>query len=165
MNRIYSIIEFAKHGRLDIIKEIIENNPLHPIDERDKHGKTPFIYAAQNNYLNVLEFLLEEGANINVIDIYGNNALSLAIGCGSFETAKYLLKLGISANSTFNGQPIIHMAILAENIDIIDKLLNYNADPTVSNHQGFDAQQMGKRCLTSNNYAKFNQLLIEHGWI
>ena len=165
MNRVYSIIEFAKHGRLDIIKEVIDDNPLHPIDERDKHGKTPFMYAAQNNYLNVLEFLFEEGADINVIDIYGNNALGLAIGCGSFEAAKYLLNLGISANSTFNGQPLIHIAILAEHIDIIEKILDCNADPTVSNHQGFDGQQMAKRCLSSDNYNRFNQLLIEHGWI
>ncbi len=165
MNKVYSIIEFAKHGKLDIIKEIIEDNPLHPIDERDTHGKTPFIYAAQNNYLNVLQFLKEEGADINVIDTYGNNALGLAVGCGSFEAAKYLLQLGASANSTFNGQPIIHIAILAENIDIIERLLDCGADPTVSNHQGFDGQQMAKRCLSSEKYNQFNKLLIEHGWI
>jgi ankyrin repeat protein len=165
MNRIYSIIEFARQGRLDIIKEIIEDNPLHPIDERDKHGKTPFIYAAQNNHLNVMEFLLEEGADINIVDNYGNNALGLAIGCGSFEAAKYLLKLGLSADSRFNEQPVIHVAILAENMEIIEKLLDNNADPTVSNTQGFDGQQMAKRSLGSGQYNKFNELLIEHGWI
>lgn len=165
MNKVYSIIEFAKHGRLDIIKEIIEENPLHPIDERDIHGKTPVIYAAQNNYVNVLEFLVEEGADINVIDKYGNNALGLAIGCGSFEAAKYLLGLGISPNSTFNGQPIIHIAILAENIDIIENLLCCDADPTLSNSQGFDGQQMANRCLSSDKYDIFTNLLIEHGWI
>jgi ankyrin repeat protein len=165
MNRVYSIIEFARQGRLDIIQEIIEDNPLHPIDERDKHGKTPFIYAAQNNYVNILEFLMEEGADINVVDTYGNNAVSLAIGCGSFEAACYLLTLGVSANSTFNGQPLIHIAILAENIDIIERLLDCNADPTVSNAQGFDGQQMAKRCLPSDKYDRFNGLLIQHGWI
>jgi ankyrin repeat protein len=165
MNRVYSIIEFARQGRLDIIQEIIEDNPLHPIDERDKHGKTPFIYAAQNNHVNILEFLTGEGADINVLDSYGNNALGLAIGCGSFEAAKYLLNLNVSTNSTFNGQPLIHIAILAENIDIIERLLDCNADPTVSNHQGFDGQQMAKRCLPGDKYDRFNSLLIEHGWI
>ena len=165
MNKLHSIIEFAKLGRLDIIKEIIEDNPLHPIDERDKHGKTPFIYAAQNNYVNVLEFLVEEGADINVFDTYGNNALSLAIGCSSFEAAKYLLNIGASPNSKFNGQPVIHIAILAENIDIIETLLDYGADPTMSNPQGFDGQQMAKRCLSNDKYDRFNSLLIEHGWI
>jgi ankyrin repeat protein len=165
MNQVYSIIEFAKLGRLDIIQDIIEDNPLHPIDERDKHGKTPFIYAAQNNYVNILEFLRGEGADINIVDSYGNNALGLAIGCGSFGAANYLLKLGVSANSTFNGQPLIHIAILAENIDIIENLLDYDADPTVSNSQGFDGQQMAKRCLSSDKYDRFNSLLIKHGWI
>jgi ankyrin repeat protein len=165
MNRFYSIIEFARQGRLDIIQEIIEDNPLHPIDERDKHGKTPFIYAAQNNHVNILEFLRGEGADINVVDTYGNNALGLAIGCGSFEAAHYLLTLGVSANSKFNGQPLIHIAILAENIDIIERLLVCDADPTVSNSQGFDGQQMAKRCLPSGKYDIFNGLLIEHGWI
>jgi len=165
MNRVYSIIEFARQGRLDIIQEIIEDNPLHPIDERDKHGKTPFIYAAQNNHVNILEFLTGEGADINVVDSYGNNALGLAIGCGSFEAAHYLLNLNVSTNSTFNGQPLIHIAILAENIDIIERLLDCGADPTVSNHQGLDGQQMAKRCLHSDKYDRFNSLLIEHGWI
>jgi ankyrin repeat protein len=165
MNKVYSIIEFAKHGRLDILKDVIDKNPLHPIDEQDKYGKTPFIYAAQNNYVNMLEFLREEGADINIIDTHGNNALGLAIGCGSFDAATYLLNLDVSANSTFNGQSIIHLAILAENIDIIEKLLDCGADPTVSNHQGLDGQQMAKRCLSSDKYDRFNILLIEHGWI
>ena len=165
MNRVYSIIESARHGRLDIIQDILESNPLHPIDERDIHGKTPFIYAAQNNHIDVLEFLVEEGADINAFDKYGNNALGLAIGCGSFEAANYILGLGISANSTFNGQPVIHIAILAENIDMIEKLLDCEADPTVSNDQGFDGQQMAKRCLSSDKYNLFNNLLIEYGWI
>jgi ankyrin repeat protein len=165
MYRSYSIIESARQGRLDIIKDIIDKNPLHPIDERDKHGKTPFIYAAQNNYVNILEFLKEEGADINITDTYGNNALGLAIGCGSFDTAKYLLKLGLSPNCNFNGQPIINIAILSENIDIIEMLLEYDADPTLSNAQGFDGQQMAKRCLSGDKYIRFNNLLIQHGWI
>jgi ankyrin repeat protein len=165
MYRSYSIIEFSRQGRLDIIKDIIESNPLHPIDEIDKHGKTPFMYAAQNNCVNILEFLREEGADINVIDNYGNNALGLAIGCGSFQSANYILKLGVSANSKFNEQPVIHIAILEENMNIIELLLENDADPTVSNAQGFDGQQMAKRCLSSDNYNRFNNLLIQYGWI
>jgi thiosulfate/3-mercaptopyruvate sulfurtransferase len=165
MNRVHSIIDIVKKGRLDLLQEIFSDNPLHPVDEKDIHGKTGFLYAAQNNYIPILELLKEEGADINVIDIYGNNALGLAIGCGSYEAAKYLLNLGADANSTFNGQPIIHIVILAEDIDMLSVLLDKDADPTVSNYQGLDCQQMAKRCLDSVKYERFNELLIEHGWI
>jgi ankyrin repeat protein len=165
MNRVHSIIDIVKKGRLDLLQDIFSDNPLHPVDEKDIHGKTGFLYAAQNNYIPILELLKEEGADINVIDIYGNNALGLAIGCGSYETVKYLLNLGADANSTFNGQVVIHIAILGENMDMISLLLDKNADPTVSNDHGFDCQQMAKRCLDNIKYKQFNELLIEHGWI
>jgi ankyrin repeat protein len=165
MNRVHSIIDIVKKGRLDLLQDIFTDNPLHPVDEKDIDGKTGFLYAAQNNHVSILELLKEEGADINVNDIYGNNALGLAIGCGSYEAAKYLLNLGADANSTFNRKAVIHIAILAEDIDLISILLDKNADPTVSNEQGLDCQQMAKRCLDSIKYKQFNELLIEHGWI
>jgi thiosulfate/3-mercaptopyruvate sulfurtransferase len=164
MDKVYSIIELSKNGRLDLIRDIFESNPLHPINEKDKYGKTPFLYAAQNDYLNILEYLNNEGADINTIDNYGNNALSLAIGFNSFSTAKYLLDLGISANSKFNGEPILHIAISSHNMEIIDKLLDWNADPTISNKDGLDAFKIAKRNLPVDKYNEFNNLLIDHGW-
>jgi ankyrin repeat protein len=165
MNRVHSIIDIVKKGRLDLLQDVFNSNPLHPVDEKDVHGKTGFLYAAQNNYVPILELLKEEGADINVVDIYGNNALGLAIGCGNNGAAKYLLNIGANANSNFNGQAVIHIAILSEDIDMISLLLDNDADPTVSNHQGLDCQQMAKRCLDSVKYERFNELLIEHGWI
>jgi ankyrin repeat protein len=165
MNRIHSIIDIVKKDRLDLLQDIFRENPLHPVDEKDIHGKTGFLYAAQNDNIPILKLLHEEGADINVTDIYGNNALGLAIGCSSYEAAKYLLQIGANANSKFNGQAVIHIAILGENMDMISLLLDNNADPTVSNEQGFDGQQMAKRCFDNIKYKQFNELLIEHGWI
>jgi ankyrin repeat protein len=165
MSCLHSIIEPAKEGSIDILRKIFDDNPLHPVDGCDRYGKTALLYAAQNNHLNVLEFLVGEGADVKAVDINNNTALALSVNFNHYDMAKYLIGLGLSTNCTFNHNPIIHVAISNENIDMIETLLDNGADPTVSNYQGFDCQQMAKRCLDDSKMCKFNELLIEHGWI
>lgn len=48
------------------------------INEKDELNSTPLIHAVFNNKINVIDFLLQNGADKNCIDALGNSAVSLA---------------------------------------------------------------------------------------
>lgn len=55
-------------------------------------GKTPLIIAVGNSYIDTAKILIENGANINAVDIEGWSALSYAVNNGDIEIAKLLLE-------------------------------------------------------------------------
>ena len=54
-------------------------------------GKTSLIIAVGNSYIDTAKILIENGANINAVDIEGWSALSYAVNNGDIEIAKLLL--------------------------------------------------------------------------
>ena len=64
------------------------------INEKNEHGYTALHYAAMNNCLEVVKFLIENGANINLCNKKGQSPLEIAYlyKCGDIVT--YLLEKG-----------------------------------------------------------------------
>lgn len=56
----------------------------YPIDQFDEMGKAPLHFAAQNNHLEAVRFLLRRGANVNAInpDVCGDTPLGAIAGNG-----------------------------------------------------------------------------------
>jgi hypothetical protein len=52
---------------------------------------TPLIWACQNGHTQTVKFLLEKGADINAVDLFGRYALRVAVTGGYFDTVKLLL--------------------------------------------------------------------------
>ncbi|WP_131784117.1 ankyrin repeat domain-containing protein [Legionella gresilensis] len=73
------IIEMAKLGQIQAIIERLntytQKNDLLNIDEEDDEGNSAILIAARRNDLKMLKILLDHGANRNVVDVYGRNAL------------------------------------------------------------------------------------------
>eukprot|EP00002_Diphylleia_rotans_P023534 TRINITY_DN4634_c0_g1_i2.p1 TRINITY_DN4634_c0_g1~~TRINITY_DN4634_c0_g1_i2.p1 ORF type:complete len:635 (-),score=132.18 TRINITY_DN4634_c0_g1_i2:386-2290(-) len=131
-------------------------------------GFTPLMYAAASNLLVVIQLLLEQGANVDEQNEFGDTALHLAAKSGKAEATKILLQHkadslilnsdGFSAahlavkskslsvvkqlpNASFllpslDGQMPIHCAILSDLQDIIDHLLNFPNQHTLSTSTG-----------------------------
>jgi ankyrin repeat protein len=57
-------------------------------------GKTPLHFAAMNNHLPLLKLLVEENANIKIVDDAHCVPLHLACRKGSLEAVKFLLARG-----------------------------------------------------------------------
>ena len=73
-----AIHEAADRGNLEVAKRLVEQYNVDP-DVKEKDYKTPLQFAIRSNHLDVAEYLLSKGANINMQDISGYSLLHTAI--------------------------------------------------------------------------------------
>ncbi|MBV8389978.1 MAG: ankyrin repeat domain-containing protein [Mucilaginibacter sp.] len=86
-------------GSVDIIKDLFEADPN--LNLKDNKGWTPLHYAAQNYLINIAELLIDNGADIEIKDDYGNTPLWRATfsSQGKGEMIKLLLHRGANPNT------------------------------------------------------------------
>ncbi|CAM1307958.1 Uncharacterised protein g4722 [Pycnogonum litorale] len=88
------LIWSVKNGDLDQVREHIESNGADVNSELN--GRQPIHYAADYGQAEVIEYLIQKGANINAKDRHGITALLAAIYEGHTDCVKILLKKGAS---------------------------------------------------------------------
>ena len=59
---------------------------------------TALMLAAQGGHTNIVQYLLDEGADVNKLDAYGSSALMYASSHGHTETVRLLLSYGADVN-------------------------------------------------------------------
>lgn len=70
-----------------------------PLEEKcKKYQATPLIYAVNNNSLRTVKELIDLGAEINAVDMDGNNSLHYAVVNNNEEIAQFLLDSGINSS-------------------------------------------------------------------
>ena len=77
-------------GDLPIVKALVLQNHARV----DHIGWTPLHYACTHGHLDVAEFLVSNGANVNAASINGSTPLMMAVQSGNEELIKYLLDKG-----------------------------------------------------------------------
>ena len=94
-----SIHEAAMKGDLAAVKKLLEQNPA-LLEARDEdEGVTPLAYAAGFGRMEVLEFLVARGADVNARDARGLSALHLTVYTGQLQALRYLLDKGADVKS------------------------------------------------------------------
>ncbi|XP_041032627.1 B-cell lymphoma 3 protein homolog [Carcharodon carcharias] len=91
------------------------------IDAADiKSGRTPLVHAVESNCMDMVNLLLEHGANVNLQTYSGNTALHSSSGRGLMEIVKVLLKNG--ADSSIKNCHNDTSLMVAKNRKVIDIL-------------------------------------------
>jgi len=80
-------------GDFDTVKKLIE---LGEDVNRKSAGKTPLMYAARYNRVEIAKLLLANGAKLKVKDAKGNNAMTYAKLSKAFKTLELLKDAGNS---------------------------------------------------------------------
>lgn len=96
------ILESAKQGNLDTIKECIANGANVNAKDR-KFGTTPLMYASYGGNgtkqsLEIVKYLISKGAKVNAKSNCGDTALIRAIFANNFEIVEILIKNGADVN-------------------------------------------------------------------
>ena len=131
----------GKLGALMVLAEKGQANIL----AKDIDGRTGFFMAAQNNHVKVMEYLQQNGANINQTN--NNNCSPLYIACqkGNKEAVEYLIQNKADVELALNGFTPLMTACSGGNLEIVKMLLlqgKLNLD--TRNQQGKTALDIAK---------------------
>lgn len=132
------LLEASKAGDIDTVRRIIQSHP-HTVNCRDLDGRhsSPLHFAAGYNRITVVEFLLENGADVSKADKGGLFPLHNAASYGHYEVTELLIKYGANVNVSdlWKFTPL-HEAAAKGKYDIVKLLLKHGADPTKKNRDG-----------------------------
>jgi len=136
------------NGDLDKVKELAPANLNYQVDyNKSMHGETPLMLAVNNKQLEVVRFLLEQGAdpnlqnNVGPLDyhkwhegIINHEPLYSAVYKSTREIVELLIEHGAQVNVLIGSRTPLCMAIQLGSIDIIQLLLTHGADPNLYGH-------------------------------
>ena len=125
----HDIFLSARNGNLVRIKYLFKKaeDETQFLTIRDKGGNTLMHLASECGHLNVMEYLMKQGADINRKNHEGNTPLHLAVSNRKRNTVALLLKKGADVNARNNsGESPLHHSIWSS--VMIEKLLDVGAD-------------------------------------
>ena len=137
------------------------------INDKDSYGWNFLMWASRKGDLDIVKLLLDMGANIDDKDNTGSTSLMFACYSGYFDIVKLLLERGANVNLTNNvGDTALHNACKYKpDILIIKELLNYGADPNITNKYKQNPIDVFKGTETDKTEAEnvIKQRIIIHG--
>lgn len=108
-----------------------------------------------------MELLLWRGANAFVRGINGENALLLAAAKGHYDVVLYLLRAGLDVNESDElDNTALMFAAYGNHVAIVSLLLDWGADVTAQNADGWDALQIAKRRRAYNSKFVIERYII-----
>jgi len=95
-----------------------------------------FIVASHYGHLNLVEYFIQQGANIDAEDEYQRSALSWASYADRTDVARYLIEKGADVETFENGgkTPLIYTSMNG-NLDLVMLLINAGADVDSSDYR------------------------------
>ena len=82
----------------------------------DSNGKTALMLVAEKVNLEMVRYLVGQGAEVNAIDSNGKTALMLAVWMGNLEMVRYLVDQGADINATdLDNRTVLQIAESAGN--------------------------------------------------
>lgn len=87
----------CKNGDLDQVKQIAEQ-PGFDVNADLQNGRNGLHFAADYNQIEIIEYLLSKGANINLPDKHGITPLLASVYESNTECVRLLIKKGADKN-------------------------------------------------------------------
>lgn len=138
--------EPAGRGDLAAVKEIITAGGK--IDKKDIAGQTPLMYAAEAGGIEMVKYLVENGADVNAAS--GNKGrgtpLIYAAAANQIEVVKFLLdnKADINGVTKSQNETALIWAVAAGAIEVVKILVARDADQGIINKDGNTVTDVAK---------------------
>jgi ubiquinol-cytochrome c reductase iron-sulfur subunit len=161
MKPIPRLVEAAKRGRIDIVKQLLDDGLN--VESYIGPGVTPLLESSTKGHNDIVQLLIEHGASPNRTNNYGFTPLHGAIAGYHLETVNLLASHGADVNRICptldcNGTPlnfvIYWISQEEEAIAFVVALLRHGANPHIS-HQGKNAFDWARH----KNYKKILAIL------
>ncbi len=128
------------------VTELLEVPGSTIVNSRDvTTGRTAMHMAVDARNGVWIDYLYQQGANVNLADVEGVTALMLAVQDGYFEGAEKLIAHGARVDVTNNtGETPLIYAVHGRNIELIRILLVAGANPDRADHSGRSARDYAR---------------------
>jgi len=161
----YCALHYASiHGRLDIVKELIDNDAdKDAITSQETRKWHAIHFASRYGNLSIVKYLIEIGVNKEIRTGFGLTPLHVACEFGRIEIAKYLLSIGvykdpITIDENQNMTPL-HYAVVGNFLSLTDLLLVVGCDINKLDLKGFSSLDISAK----NNLSQMTFLLLKWG--
>jgi ankyrin repeat protein len=137
----YKLFYACQHGNLTEVKELIRHGNVN-INAMDYEQNTPLHIAAQNNHPKIVKELVENDAQLNLQNEYGETPVHKA-AINSLESIKELIKAGADVNIQDDwGTVPLHVASHWGHLNIVIELVKAGANTSIKNDDGHTAAQV-----------------------
>ncbi|GEM_PF-2496331 len=108
------------------------------LNKREKDGLPPLHQTIQQGHLNVVRYLVANGASTSVIDSNGKTPLYLAAQRGQLSALRLLQEAGVSIDQPLaeSGERALQAATESGNNSVIEFLLSEGADLNAQDKEG-----------------------------
>jgi len=140
-----SIVEAAKKGDLQTVKTILSKEPS-KLDATDKNNYTSLHWACMRAHWDVVKYLIERGADLNVVGGDGGTQINWAVHHDNVPIIKLMVEKGAKLNIRNQwGMTELHTAIWRGNINVVECLLDNGSDPNIKTNEGWTAMHYAYR--------------------
>lgn len=124
----YSCLYIATNqGNIDIIKVLIANKAdIH--EKNHRCGSDALIKAVVMEFIDVIEYLMQQGSDVNTSDYEGISALMYAIEIKNTQIIQLLINAGANVMDIKANIGAFHHACINESLDVVQLLINNGAD-------------------------------------
>ncbi|MGL5029329.1 MAG: ankyrin repeat domain-containing protein [Wolbachia pipientis] len=156
------LLTAVQNGNLNKVKDLTNQNAN--VNTRDKYSWTPLHWAAYKGHLEVAEFLVKKGADINAAseNLYGSRPIHIAIENNNKNIIEFLLSKEVGVNDTDKqGYTPLHYAAWRGRLEVAKFLIEKGADINAA-----DTSTTGKKPIhvaAENNSESVIEFLLEKG--
>ena len=140
--------------QLDLSTRYLKNNK-NILDYQDETGKTPLMRAAELGKADVVDLIIQYGANVNLADNKGRTALIYAAKYGHKEVVETLVKNKAELDAvTIHKHSALHYTALYNQVEVAAILAKNGANTNLRDDRG-------KYPFMLNNSEEFKRAVIE----
>jgi ankyrin repeat protein len=140
-----TIVEAAKNGDLQTVRNILQQDPS-KLNATDESKYTALHWACMRAHWDVAEYLIEMGADLNVVGGDGGTQINWAVHHDNVEIVRMMVEKGAKLNIRNKwGMTELHTAIWRGCIHVVEYLLDQGSDPAIKTNEGWTAMHYAFR--------------------